>query len=555
MDDVGAVNAGAAEEIRRLRRYAVCLALLGLTLFVWRLGSHDLWPPDEPRFGLVAREMRSGGDFSVLSLHDELYTEKPPLFFWTINAFAWLRGGEIDEWAARLPSAVSTLAALLLILQLGAWLYDARTGFLAALVFMTCLQIAIRARWASIDMMLNMFVLAAIVLLWRGCLRTTGPTARWSIRLAWIMMGLGTLAKGPVALVLPLLAVLPSLLIARDAAAVRRLFGPTGPLFYLAVTLSWFALFARRIGLESAIGILNRQTVERYADAWHQQHPLWFYLWRFPAGFIPWILFLPPAIRLAWREGTGNPERRRATLFLCTWIAAIALFFSFATGKRGVYIIPLYPAAALIVGRLLARAIGKDDPEAAPERAAVLWPFAGWAGITAVLLVVLPVAALRRHPSLMVPGIAMAIVLCGGAFGGLLKLRRTRAAAALAWLTGSLVVTLLLCVGMVLPLENRYKNIRGFAEQVRPHLEAGAAFGATETRRDAWVFYTGRFAEMLDSPASVIDYLARDGPGYLLIDGATLERVRGLLPGGVSEVMRGSVEDETYYLLRRGVGP
>src|SRR2546426_3267435 len=98
MDVHGTVNA------RERRRLAILL-FAGLGLFFWRLGSHDLWPPDEPRFALVAKEMWMRGDYSVLSLNNHLYTDKPPLFFWAINGFARLLGG-IDEWAARLPSAV-----------------------------------------------------------------------------------------------------------------------------------------------------------------------------------------------------------------------------------------------------------------------------------------------------------------------------------------------------------------------------------------------------------------------------------------------------------------
>src|SRR5258705_4514298 len=126
MDGPGTVNA-------REGWYRLGLLLVaGSALFFWRLGSHDLWPPDEPRFAMVAKEMWERGDYSVLSLNNHLYTDKPPLFFWAINGFGRILG-RIDEWAARLPSAVSTLLAMLLIERLAAWLYDRKTGFLAAL--------------------------------------------------------------------------------------------------------------------------------------------------------------------------------------------------------------------------------------------------------------------------------------------------------------------------------------------------------------------------------------------------------------------------------------
>src|SRR3989449_9504216 len=220
MDGQEAVNAAA-------RRWPglLLLTVAGLLVFFWRLGSHDLWPPDEPRFAVVAREMWTRGDYSVLSLNNHLYTDKPPLFFWAINGFGRLLGG-IDEWAARLPSAVAALLALLLIERLGGWLYDRKTGLLAALVFATSLQILERGRWASIDMTLNLFVLSAIVLLWRGRAEPGGGRSR--IALAWGMMALATLAKGPVGLIVPIPAVLPSAFIERDFRSARRMFSPIG---------------------------------------------------------------------------------------------------------------------------------------------------------------------------------------------------------------------------------------------------------------------------------------------------------------------------------------
>src|SRR3990172_1299514 len=103
MDGRVTVNAESPAPGAPGRAGLAILLAAGFLIFFWRLGSHDLWPPDEPRFALVAQEMWSRGDYSVLSLNNHLYTDKPPLFFWAINGFGRLLGG-IDEWAARLPS-------------------------------------------------------------------------------------------------------------------------------------------------------------------------------------------------------------------------------------------------------------------------------------------------------------------------------------------------------------------------------------------------------------------------------------------------------------------
>ncbi len=558
MEREGAVNASEARPggARGADRRALALLLLcGALLFLWRLGAHDLWPPDEPRFGLVAREMRVRGDAVVLSLNDALYTDKPPLFFWAINGFALLRGG-VDEWAARLPSAASGILSLLLILRLGTRIYDRRTGLLAALVFATAPQIVERARWASIDMTLNLLVLGAILCLWRA--RERSEAAASAHRLAWILMGLATLAKGPIGALLPLLAILPVLLLERDFRAVRRLFLPSGVLLYLAVTLAWLVPWALRVGPMEALGIVWHQNAERYVHAWNNQQPVWYYLWRFPAGFVPWILFLPAAVAQAF--SAEERERRPAATFLVTWIAAILLFFSFSTGKRGVYIIPLYPAASLLVGRLLERAAardGEDDDPAgtapgARARRRCRAPLVLWAGLAAILAASLPYVVRRRAPDLVPAAAGAGGLLLAGAILALLAARHGRCMGAAGPLVGSLAAAILLVVAAVLPWVDRYENLRGFAEQVRAHLRPEIPFGTTEQKREAWVFYTGRFAEALDTDAGVIDYLSRLGTCDLVIEDRRLGELRNRLPGGLTVLVRGRVAGQDYDLLRKG---
>jgi 4-amino-4-deoxy-L-arabinose transferase-like glycosyltransferase len=552
MNHAGAVNAHDARGPGSARRDFLVILAFGTLLFFWRLGSHDLWPPDEPRFGLVAREMWSRGDYSVLSLNGRLYTDKPPLMFWAINGFGRLLGG-VDEWAARLPSAVSGLLALLLLHRLGTWLYDRRTGLMGALVFATSLQILERARWASIDMTLNLFVLAAIVLLWRGRARPEVSIA--CNRLAWISMGLATLAKGPVGLVLPILAVLPWTLLERDFRAARRFFLPSGLVLYLVVTLSWFGLFAHRLGIDFALDVLVHQNVERYVDAWNAQHPVWFYLWRFPAGFVPWILFLPGAIADAF--SAEEREHRSAARFLLTWIAAIVVFFSFSTGKRGVYIIPLYPAAAILVGRLMARATAPESASAPSAVASTAigrlrLPLLLWSGVALLLALGLPLTAARRQPDLLPATCAIGGLLLAGAIAALLLHHRRHRSLAPVCLLGSILAVTLVTLETAVPWMNRHKNLRGCAEQVRSRLHPEIPFGTTEQKREVWVFYTGRTAEVMNTHEALIGYLSQDGPRDLLIEEEKLRDLGEGLPDGFAEVMRCRVGEEDFLLLRRG---
>ena len=528
---------------------ALWLVAFGTLLFGWRLGSHDLWPTDEPRFGEVAREMWEGGDHVVLSLNGHLYTEKPPLFFWAINGFAHLTGG-VDETAARLPSVLAAVLALLLIMRLGEVLYDRPTGFLAAIVFATSVQILERARWASIDMTLNLFVLAAILLLWQGTAGGAGEP--WRVPLAWAAMGCATLAKGPVGLVLPLLVLAPATILVSGWRALRRLAPPAGVALYLAVTLAWFVPFALRIGPGDALGILTHQTVERYVDAWNAQHPVWYYLWRFPAGFFPWIVFLPWGLHAGLARSRPAGERRSA-IVLTLWIAAIVVFFSLSTGKRGVYIIPLYPAASLLVARLFRGSAEQRGGSAGMRR--LLPAFSVWAAAASAAAAAIVLVVPRRHPDLRGAALSVAAVLLAAAGLSLWLAARGRTVQAALSVAACMAAILLVCTESVVPWANGHLNLSGFAGLVRPHLRDEIPLAATEEKRDAWVYYTRRFVEEVDSDQQVLAYLGGPPPRDLLVEEECLARLRAHLPDGVLALASGRVSGRPYHLLRREAAP
>jgi len=546
VDAAHPVNGGAGP--LRGARAAILLVLLGAVLFGWRLGGHDLWPTDEPRFGLVAKEMREHADPVVLSRNGRLYVEKPPLFIWAINAAAMFTDG-VDERAARLPSVLSGILAMLLILHLGERLYDRRTGFTAAVVFATGVQILERARWASIDMTLNLFVLAAIVML----LRAAEGGGRWWARLAWVAMGLATLAKGPVGLVLPLIATVPAVILLSGWRSVARLMPPTGVALYLGVTLAWFGPFAARLGVDRAIAILTKETVDRYVDAWNVRHPAWFYLWNFPAGFFPWSLALPWAVVSAVSAGAADAtdaarrRERAAGIVLALWVAAIFVFFSFSTGKRGVYIIPLYPAAALLVARLFTRAQSERGAALTRLRHACMALAAVAVSAAAAVAVLVP----RRYPDLAgAAALAAVLVAAGGVAAGWLA-RRGHALAAAWALAGAMGGLLLVTTEMVFPWANDYLNLRGFAVAVAARYRPEIPIAASKEKREAWVFYGGRIVEPVDTAAETIAWMRRPGPRDLLIDEDLLGEVRGDLPEDVVEVYAGRVSRQTCRLMRR----
>jgi 4-amino-4-deoxy-L-arabinose transferase-like glycosyltransferase len=300
-----------------------------------------------------------------------------------------------------------------------------------------------------------------------------------------------------------------------------------------------------------------KETVDRYVDAWNVRHPAWFYLWNFPAGFFPWSVVLPWAVASALGEGPADgpaDARRReraAGIALSLWVAAIFVFFSFSTGKRGVYIIPLYPAAALLAARLFTRAAAEGGAALTRLRRASLVLAAVTVPAAAAVAILVP----RRYPDLAVAAAAAAILVAAGGVATAWLARRGRALVAAGALAAAMGGLLLVTTEMVFPWANGYLNLRGFALEVRARYRPEIPIAATREKREAWVFYGGRTVEPVDSADEAVAWMRQPGPRDLLIDEDLDRQVRGALPEDVVEVYAGRVSRQTCRLLRRPAPP
>ncbi len=327
-----------------------CVALYFLNLDRW-----DLMKPDEPRYAQVAKEMVEGGDWILMHVYGKMYTDKPPLFFWMIAWSSFLWNG-FTSYAVRFPSAVFGTLSVLLTFLIGRKLYSSRVGFLSGLILATSLEFAYLSIRANIDATLTFFTTFSIYcfMRWdekeRGATETQRGSSTLSIFGFYIGMGLATLTKGPIGFILPALVSVVTLLVQRDFAGLRRMKILPGLAIVFAMVLSWYVLAAIRGGRLFLQETLYLHTVDYYAMGWDHVKPFHFYLGTFPLDFMPWGLFFPFAVAYGFARRTI--EKRREFFFLLTWFAVIFIFFSISKGKRNLYLLPLYPAASLMVGKL-----------------------------------------------------------------------------------------------------------------------------------------------------------------------------------------------------------
>lgn len=336
------------------KRFAwVGLLLLGALLFFLNTWGYDLWPADEPRFGQVAREMMESGNLVAPQINGLPYKEKPPLLFWAIT-LASKPFGDVTEFSARAPSAVAALLILMLTYALGNRMYGRRVGLWAGLILATSVLFWWEARSVRTDMLLSAAMTVCLWSMWRW----HETWRRHWLVIFYLALGAGLYAKGPAALVFPALLIV--VFFRKNGKERARLHWPIGFAAALAMVLLWYiparaALPAEDTAVVASgmgVGVWNefvRQIIGRiFLGVSKAQWP-WYYIANLPLTLFPWSLFLPWIVIWTWRHRKEDDKMR----FLLSWVIPAFVFFSIMIGKRDVYILPVYPAVAIISARAI----------------------------------------------------------------------------------------------------------------------------------------------------------------------------------------------------------
>jgi len=529
------------------------LLVLGLVLFLPGIGGRDLWNPDEPRYAEVTREMRQSGDFFVPHLNGKIYSEKPPLLFWSIAA-ASLATGEVGPVAARLPSLAAAIVTLFLLFGMAQRLFDRRVAWWSVAILATSGRILWQARVGQIDMLLLCLVTLAMYFFVRGWLEHRPGF----FRLFFVAAGLGTLAKGPVGLLPPLLSILAFAVLTRERSRLREMRIGSGLAIWAAVVLLWLVPAAITGGTGYLETLVIKQNVTRYADPWHHFQPFYYYLTTVPADFLPWFFFLPGALWLGWRRATAND--RRGYLFAFCWMAVTVLFFSLSPAKRTVYVLQMFPAMAMIV----AWSMSEIAASWGRLRRFALVP----AVLLAALFAALPLgwiaferlrpdraAKLLRQFEPLGPGLVTELALLVGIlFAGALAAwglgRRGHPGRVVTSLATGMGVAGLLAVLLILPRFDPIKSARPLSQKIVELSAPGEPYAIYPRLDPRFVFHTRRYAETPGSEEELRAFVAREGKVWLLITRPALAKL--VLPLPLGEVARDAEREDGYVLLATG---
>jgi 4-amino-4-deoxy-L-arabinose transferase-like glycosyltransferase len=323
--------------------------LLLLFVLVWFAGLDDrsLIRPDEGRYSEIPREMAVTGDWVTPRLNGLKYFEKPPLQYWA-TAFAYNALGE-HNWTARAWPALTGLFGLLFVFLVGHRLYGLQTAIAATAILASSLWYFAIAHINTLDMGLTCWMTLTLA----GFLFAERPEATKSERLAgmhaaWAGMALAMLSKGLIGIVLPGGVLLFYSLWQRDLRLWDRLHIGTGLLLFFAIVTPWFAWVQAR-NPEFSEFFFFHEHLARFASTTHRREGAWWYF--IPillAGLAPWTVLFLSRLRHVW-SALAIPKPFHPERLLVVWCVFIFVFFSASGSKLPSYILPIFPALALLM--------------------------------------------------------------------------------------------------------------------------------------------------------------------------------------------------------------
>ncbi len=337
------------------RSVLVCgVLLLSVINASWTLSSRPL-NNHECYVSVTAREMLESGNWVMPTFNGEYRLQKTPLSYWLVACVA-LVTGRVDEFAARLPSAVFAVLSVGAILYFVSRWLSFRIALLAAVVWATSLAHIRYAHNARPEMVMTFFILLCYLTFYSALpLGPGGGEQNRKRQIAymlvfWASFGLANLAKGPAPLPLVLVPLFVYVLVFKQWRKIPKLLPVAGPLVFLAIVLPWPLAIAHQANWD--LTLWKHEFVDRFFGEYASgDKPLYYYLPKMFMFMVPWVAFVPMALAAPFYKVWSN--KRAVMWFLWVWLVAGVIFLTISGGKRQHYILPFMPPMAVLIGILV----------------------------------------------------------------------------------------------------------------------------------------------------------------------------------------------------------
>lgn len=501
-------QASAEPSFFRRRAPELTLLVIASVVFLGRLGAMDLWGKREQRATAEALDTVQHDNWLIANIQSRPRLEKPPLPRWTIATLMKTTGIH-DEWIVRLPSALTAVFMVGLVYGLGRRMAGRSVGLASGLALASTLFFVVESRQAGNDGPLAFFTTLALYAAFRrlhggpadepcGLPAETLGHRGWAF-LLWVAMGLGFLSKGPVSLLLPAIALVPYLLLARRfKAGSKALVSGWGILACLALILCWpVPVLMNR---PEAYEIWMLEIGQKAGTAGITHHKQRYFALEWPWLTAPWTLLATWAVGLPFfRRGR---EEQPTLWFPWFWaVGNFAMFCLWSVAKPNYYV-PCEPGVALMVGLAWVRlsAIARENLGAVSTRAR--WFLRIHWGVLAALAVAAPIGVVvfsknlppalagRILPWTLAASAAMlvAVVL------SIRSWRRVNDPGALAALVAGLGVTMFIVYAELAPSLNVTRSHRALARELDRVLprDVDTVMFYKELDEGLWYYLKGR---------------------------------------------------------------
>ena len=437
--------------------------------------------------------MAQSGDWVTPRLNGIKYFEKPPLQYWT-TAAAYRVFGE-HNWTARSWPALTGALGILLMFWVGTRLFGPAAGACTAMVLGSSVLYTALAHILTLDMGLAFFLTVALA----GLLLALDPRADPATNRRWMLVAaagcaLAVLSKGLIGIVLPGAVVVLYMLIKRDFGLLRRLHLVSCGALFLAITAPWF-IAVSAANPEFAWFFFVHEHFQRYTTTIHQRYQPWyFFIPILAAGILPWLITMVDAVIHACRR-LGKDDRFDPVLFTLLWAGFIFAFFSASGSKLPSYILPIFPALALLIGLRLTSIRGRT----------LAWQLVPVAILAVAGLIAAPYTVRLASENIpaelylaQIPWLyAAATTLLAGMLAAIYCAWRGRVrGAVIACALAGLVTTQLLVTSedALSPAHSTYH----LAQQLKPYLKPGVPFYSVRTYEQTLPFYIDRTVTLVD---------------------------------------------------------
>ncbi len=477
-----------------ISRRSVWLLLIAVVL-IWfgNLEYRKLIRPDEGRYAEIPREMVVSGDWTTPRLNELKYFEKPPLQYWA-TAVAYEVFGQ-HQWTSRLWTALTGFAGILLAWFVGTRLFGREAGIYAALLLGSSTLYVLMSHVNTLDMGVTFFISLGIFSLLLAQHEQQAVQRRNWMLLAWAAMALAVLSKGLMGLILPGTAMFLYSVFNRDIAIWKNMHWFSGLLVFLLVVAPWFVLVIQA-NPEFFDRFFIYEHYTRFTTKVHGRYQPWYYF--VPVllmGMLPWTVLMLDTILRAWKNSVQKVRGFSAERFLLVWAIFVYFFFTISGSKLPSYLLPMFPALALLMGKQIAHM--------SPRR--LFWLIVPVLPVVAIMLGLAPFASRLADTQVQLEMysaysvwvfIAMTIWLLGTAIALFMLWRNSKALPIIVLALSSLLASQIGLSGYNTVARERSGYL--LAEAIKPVIKPDVPFYSVKCYEQTLPFYLKRTFTLVD---------------------------------------------------------